>query len=145
MHCPCPLLYPWNHHRMGENIGSNVVPERIDVVYYHAQSDNHHLADVWLMCLLYSICGRDRDEWCEGRRRCRSSSSKDTVEEYQCCVSKMKCHNNIKKHPNIFQLLIPMPACWSLEKAAPQFTFPNRGPTTPIEFLSSFFTCLQTV
>jgi len=61
-HSRCRLLYRWNHRRKGEEKGHDAVHERMEVEYYHARSQNHHLAVVWLIRILSFLCGRDRGE-----------------------------------------------------------------------------------
>jgi len=58
-HSRCRLLYRCNHHRKGEKKGRDAVHERMEVEYYRAQSQNHHLAVVQLIPILSFLCGRD--------------------------------------------------------------------------------------
>jgi len=69
----------------------------MEVEYYRARSQNHHLAVVRLIPILSFLCGRDGGERCKRQCRSTSSSSKDTVDEDSCFVSKMNCRNNVKK------------------------------------------------
>jgi len=38
------LLYRWNRHPKGEEMSRDAVHERMEVEYYGARSQNHHLA-----------------------------------------------------------------------------------------------------
>jgi len=62
-------------------------------------------------------------------RRCRStsSSSKDTVDEDPCFVSKMNCRNNVKKRLDGLLPTHTITSRLSSEKAAPRFTFSKKG------------------
>jgi len=62
MHSRCRLLYRWNHCRKGEKKGRDAVHERMEVEYYRARLQNHHLAVVWLIRILSFLCGRDGGE-----------------------------------------------------------------------------------
>jgi len=78
-------------------MGRNAVREWIEVEYYRARSQNHRLAVVWLIRILSFCGGRDRGNWWERQCRSMSSSSKDTVDNYPCFISQLKCHKNGKK------------------------------------------------
>jgi len=56
-----------------------------------------------------------------------SSSSKDTVDEDPCFVSKMNCRNNVKKRLDGPLPTHTIPSWLSSEKAAPRFTFSKKG------------------
>ena len=56
-----------------------------------------------------------------------SSSSKDTVDEDPCFVSKMNCRNNVKKRLDGLLPTHTITSRLSLEKAAPRFTFSKKG------------------
>jgi len=58
----CWLLYRWNHHRNGEKKGRDAVHERMEVEYYRARSQDHHLAVVRLIRILSFLGGRDGSE-----------------------------------------------------------------------------------
>jgi hypothetical protein len=121
------LLYRWNHLWQGEEKGRDVFPERIEVEYYHARSQNHHLAVVRLICILSFLCGRNSGEWCQHWCRNMSSSSKDTIDQDQCFLSKMNCCNNVK---NRLDSLLPthiITSRLSSDQAAPRFTFSKKG------------------
>jgi hypothetical protein len=62
MYSRCWLLYRWNHRRKCEEKRHDAVRERIAVEYYRAQSQNHHLAVVWLIRILSFLCGCDGGE-----------------------------------------------------------------------------------
>ena len=98
MHSHCWLLSRWNHHWKCAEKGSNAVHERMEVEFYGAQSQNHHLGVGQLTRILSFVCGREVGGWCKRRFRRMSSSSKDTVDKDPCVIKKIKCRNNIKKH-----------------------------------------------
>jgi len=97
MHCRSFLRYRWNHRRKGAVMGRYMVHQRMEVQYYCAWWQNHHLAVVQLIGLLSFACARSRGEWCQLQSRSTSSSSNDTVDEDPCFVRKMKCPYNVQK------------------------------------------------
>jgi hypothetical protein len=99
----------------------------MEVEYYHARSQNHHLAVLRLRRILSFLCSCNRGAWCKGRSRSTSSSSKDTVDKDPCFVSKMKCHHNVKKRLNGLLATHTITSRLSSEKAAPWFTFSKHG------------------
>jgi len=56
------LLYRWNHYPKGEEKARNAVNERMEVEFYAARSQNHHLAVVRLIRILSFVCGPDGGE-----------------------------------------------------------------------------------
>jgi len=56
------LLNRWNHYLKGEEKARDAVHERMEVEYYRARSQNHHLAVVRLIPILSFLCGPDRGE-----------------------------------------------------------------------------------
>jgi len=96
----CRHLNRWKYCRKGEAICRDAVRGRMQAKYYRAQSLNHHLVVVRLIRIVSFVCGRDSGDWCEDQCRSLSSSSNVTVDKDPCCVSNMKCRNNVKKHPD---------------------------------------------
>jgi hypothetical protein len=62
-------------------------------------------------------------------RRCRNtwSSIKDSVDEDSCFVSKVNCHNNVKKHLDGLLLTPTLTSRVLLEKPTPRFAFGKKG------------------
>jgi len=127
MHCRCRLLYLWNHRQKGEEKGRDVVLEWMEVEYYRAQSKNHHLAVVRLICILSFLCGCDRGEWYKRRCRSTSTSSKDTVDKDPSFVGKLKCPNNIKKHLDVYLATHTIASRMVLRKSHPSIYFFQKG------------------
>ena len=121
----------------------------MEVEYYHARSQNHHLAVVRLLRVLSFPCGHNRGEWCKCRCRSTSSSSKDTVDEYLCFVSKRKCCDKVKKRLDGLLATYAITSRLSSEKAAPQCTFSNKGSyhsrRISLILLHTFAKCLITL
>jgi len=141
-HSCCRILYCWNHRQKGDDKGCDAVHERMEVEYYCAQLQYHHLAVVRLICMLSFLWGRERGEWCKCQCRSISLSSKDTVDEDLCFVSKMTCRNNVNKYHNSPLATHTIRSRQSSEKLHLDWLFPKRGPTTLVGFRSSFFTHL---
>ena len=57
----------------------------------------------------------------------------------------MHCRNNVKKRLDSLLATHTIPSRLFLDGAALQFTFSKTSPTTPVGFLSSSFTRLQSV
>ena len=126
-HSRCQLLYHWNHRRKGEEKCCDAVHEQKEVEYYGARSHNDHLPVVRLISILSFLCGCDGGEWWKCRCRSMSSSSKDTVDEDLCFVSKMKCCNKVKKHLAGLVANDTITCRLASENAAPRYTFSNKG------------------
>jgi len=62
MYSRCRLLHRSNYHRKGEEQGHDVVHKRMEVEYYRARSQNHHLEVVWLIRIISFLCSRDGGE-----------------------------------------------------------------------------------
>jgi len=126
-HSCCRLRYRRNHRQKGQKKGRDAVHERMEVKYYPARPQNHHLAVVRPICILSYLSGRDRGEWCKHRSRSTSSSSKDTVDEDPCLVSIMNCRNNVRKCLDGVLPTHTITNRLSLEKVASRFTFSKKG------------------
>ena len=59
-HTRCWLLYRWNHGQKVEEKGHNAVYAQMEVEFYRAQLQNHHLVVVQLVSILSFLC------WCDG-------------------------------------------------------------------------------
>jgi len=126
-------------------MGLDAVHGWMEVEYSRARWQHHHLALIGLIRTLTIHPGRDGGEWCNRQCRRTSSTSKDTVDKDRCFVSKMNCCNNVKKHLDGHLPTHTITSQPCSEKAAPRLTFSTRGPSTLVRFLSSGFTCLQSV
>jgi len=126
MHSRWWLLDLWNNRRKDEAKGRDAVHESMEVEYYRTRSQNHHLAVVWRIHILSFLCGHDWAKWCKHRCRSMSSSSKDTVDEHPCFLSKMKCHNNLRKCLDCCLATRTITSRLSSEYAKPQCTFSNK-------------------
>lgn len=96
----CWLLYRWIYCQKGEESGHTEVHEQMELEYYHARSQYHHLAVVWLICILSCLCRCGRGERCKCQHRGTSSRGVDTVDGYLCLVSKFNYSDNVNKFLN---------------------------------------------
>lgn len=62
MHFRCRLRYCWNHCLNGKDMGFDAVQEGMEVEYYHAGLQDHHLAVVYLICIQSILCDCDGGE-----------------------------------------------------------------------------------
>jgi len=99
----------------------------MEVDYYLPRSQNHHLADVRLIRIVFFLGCRNGGEWYTYRYRSMSSSSNDNVDEYPCFVSKLECRTNVKKRLEGLLVTHTITSWLALGKAAPQFNFSNKG------------------
>jgi len=118
----------------------------MEVEYFRARSQTHHLAVVRLIIVLSCHCGRNRGECCKRRCRSMSSSSKVTVDEDPGLVNKLKCRNNFKKRLDSLLATYTSRSRLSSENAAPRSTVSKNGAYLPcwicLILLHMFARCL---
>jgi len=127
MHFHYQLLYRWNHHWKGEDIGHNAVHERMEVEYCCAWWRNHHPAVLRQICICSSHCGCDGGEWCKHRCRKTSSTGKDAFDEYHCVLATWCVTTSLRSVSTVPLRLTPLEARLSSENAAPLFTVSKQG------------------